>query len=75
MTLQHTVIKESSWAVFFDYFLSMALYYFEEQRVDFVLLEGGIGGRYDSTNFIDRGLEHITIHIHIPILTTIAMNW
>ena len=67
MTLQHTVIKESSWAVFFDYFLSMALYYFEEQRVDFVLLEGGIGGRYDSTNFIDRGLSlgtHNDTHTH-----------
>lgn len=34
----------------------MALYYFEEQKVNFVLMEGGIGGRYDSTNFIDSGL-------------------
>jgi len=28
--------------------------YFSESEVDVVILEAGIGGRYDSTNFIDQ---------------------
>lgn len=41
-----------SWAVFFDKVLALALAFFIEERVEYVILEVGIGGRYDSTNFI-----------------------
>ena len=41
------------WAVFFDLFLTLAMRYFDEQEVECVVLEAGIGGRFDSTNFID----------------------
>lgn len=41
------------WAVFFDLLLALAMRYFDEQEVEFVVLEAGIGGRFDSTNFID----------------------
>lgn len=34
----------------FDYCLSMALLYFKEQNCDAVILETGLGGKYDSTN-------------------------
>ena len=44
---------QSVWAVFFDYFLMMAIQHFGEQKVNYIVLECGIGGRYDSTNFID----------------------
>lgn len=36
----------------FDYCLAMALLYFKEQQCDVVILETGIGGRYDSTNAV-----------------------
>lgn len=34
----------------FDYCLAMAVLYFKEQACDFMVIETGIGGRYDSTN-------------------------
>ena len=34
----------------FDYCLAMAVLYFKEQACDIVVMETGIGGRYDSTN-------------------------
>jgi len=36
----------------FDYCLSMALLYFKEQKCDVVILETGLGGKYDSTNAV-----------------------
>lgn len=46
--------KSKAWAVFFDYFLAMALKYFGKQSsLDCLILETGIGGRFDTTNFID----------------------
>lgn len=41
-----------SWAVFFDLLLVAALKYFEDRKVEYMVLESGIGGRYDTTNFI-----------------------
>ena len=34
----------------FDYCLAMAVLYFKEQNCDIMVMETGIGGRYDSTN-------------------------
>ena len=34
----------------FDYCLAMAVLYFKEQECDIMVMETGIGGRYDSTN-------------------------
>ena len=34
----------------FDYCLAMAVLYFKEQTCDIMVMETGIGGRYDSTN-------------------------
>jgi len=39
------------WFNFFDRFLLVALQWFSERKVEFVILECGIGGRFDSTNF------------------------
>ena len=46
-------MSDISWVVFFDMFLLLAMRYFDEQDVKYVVLEAGIGGRYDSTNYID----------------------
>lgn len=54
----------------FDFSLAMALMYFKEKKTEFVILETGLGGRYDSTNAIQSpivtvitsiGLEHTDI--------------
>jgi dihydrofolate synthase/folylpolyglutamate synthase len=37
---------------YFDIILAIALMYFKEQKCDLVVLEVGMGGRYDSTNVI-----------------------
>lgn len=58
------------WVCFFDLFLCMALHHFGEHRVDYVVLETGIGGLFDSTNFLiapcatvitNIGLDHQNI--------------
>lgn len=36
----------------FDYCLAMGLLYFKEQQCDVVVLETGLGGKYDSTNAV-----------------------
>eukprot|EP01041_Mallomonas_annulata_P001839 gene1839-3561_t len=45
-------LRYEPWVVFFDFLLAMALRYFSEKNVDYIILEVGIGGRYDSTNII-----------------------
>jgi folylpolyglutamate synthase/dihydropteroate synthase len=49
--------RQTAWSVFFDYLLLIAIKYFQEQRVDICILEAGIGGRFDSTNFIETGTQ------------------
>lgn len=55
---------------FFEVLCAMALYYFREQRVDFAILETGLGGRLDATNVVKKprlciitsiGLDHTEI--------------
>lgn len=38
----------------FDYCLAMAVLYFKEQGCDLMVMETGIGGRYDSTNALGK---------------------
>lgn len=43
----------------FDYCLAMAVIYFKEQQCDIMVMETGIGGRYDSTNAL--GIPEVAI--------------
>ena len=43
----------------FDYCLAMAVLYFKEQACDIMVMETGIGGRYDSTNAL--GIPEVAI--------------
>jgi len=53
---------------FFDKLLLLALLYFEEKKVDYVILETGLGGRWDPTNVINgSGLK-------VSIITSISMD-
>lgn len=45
---------------FFEIMTAAALLYFADQKVDVAVLEVGIGGRYDSTNFVTPILSIIT---------------
>ncbi len=54
---------------FFEFTTTMALLYFYEQQVDYLILEVGLGGRFDATNvcdaeiavFTDISLEHTQV--------------
>ncbi|KAG5186031.1 Mur ligase, partial [Tribonema minus] len=40
------------WMIFFDRLLAVALTWFQERGAELVILEAGVGGRYDPTNII-----------------------
>ncbi|SEM56355.1 dihydrofolate synthase / folylpolyglutamate synthase [Ligilactobacillus sp. WC1T17] len=64
----------------FEVLTAMMLVYFAKKKVDYVLVEVGIGGTFDSTNIIDPLLSVITTvamdHAKIlgPTLTDVAQN-
>ena len=45
---------------FFELTLLIALLYFDDKKADYIILECGIGGLLDSTNFLDYDLSVIT---------------
>ena len=45
---------------FFEYITAMALSYFKEQKVDFAVLEVGLGGRLDASNIVSPDICAIT---------------
>ena len=49
---------------YFDALLSIALVYFAEEKCDFVVLETGMGGLYDSTNVIPAPLVSAITNIN-----------
>lgn len=70
-----TLIKEKinemllngySYPTEFEIVTAIAFYYYYEQKVDFVALEVGLGGRYDATNVIDRS--------NVSVITSISLD-
>ncbi|MEP7196986.1 MAG: folylpolyglutamate synthase/dihydrofolate synthase family protein [Saprospiraceae bacterium] len=49
---KHREIIESIEPSFFELTVAMALQYFKEMKVDYTIIETGLGGRLDSTNII-----------------------
>ena len=45
---------------FFEVYTSLALVYFKEKKVDFAVLETGLGGRLDATNVVNPLIAAIT---------------
>ncbi|MGD9011681.1 MAG: folylpolyglutamate synthase/dihydrofolate synthase family protein [Desulfobacterales bacterium] len=45
---------------FFEFATAMALYAFSRRRVDWAVIETGMGGRYDATNIIQSAISIIT---------------
>jgi dihydrofolate synthase/folylpolyglutamate synthase len=56
----HFEVLKSQKASFFEVTTAMAFAYFQEQKVDFAIIETGMGGRLDSTNIIQPLLSVIT---------------
>lgn len=55
----------------FEIVTAMAFYYYNEQKMDYVVLEVGLGGRFDSTNVIKNPLVSVLVSIsldHIGVL-------
>ncbi|MFA5522904.1 MAG: folylpolyglutamate synthase/dihydrofolate synthase family protein [Tissierellales bacterium] len=50
----------------FEIVTAIAMQYYKEEKVDFVVLEVGLGGRYDSTNVIENSIA--------SVITTISMD-
>lgn len=45
---------------FFEVYTALALYYFKKQKIDFAVLETGLGGRLDATNTVNSYISIIT---------------
>lgn len=60
------ILSDYPWSVFFDLFLTTAIQYFDTKKPEFVILETGIGGRFDSTNFVERP--------RVGIITSVSMD-
>ncbi len=41
---------------YFEIFLAIAFIYFKQQKCEYVVLEVGLGGRYDATNVIEKAV-------------------
>lgn len=55
----------------FEIVTAIGFMYFQEEKVDYVILEVGLGGRFDSTNIIDKPLASVITTIdydHIDVL-------
>lgn len=53
-------IVNMKYPTFFEYLFLMAMYIFEKEKVDIVLLETGLGGRLDATNIVTPKVSVIT---------------
>lgn len=66
------MVKEGySYPTEFEIVTAMAFYYYHQQKVDYLVLEVGLGGRYDSTNIIKNPLVSVLVSIsldHIGVL-------
>ena len=56
----HSISTEKHNLNFFEITFFIALLYFESQKLDFIMLETGLGGRLDATNIINSNIALIT---------------
>ncbi len=52
--------KKENTPTFFEIVTAMAFLYFKEKKVDYAVIEVGLGGRFDATNIIEPLLSIIT---------------
>jgi len=54
------MIKNNNTPTFFEIVTAMAFQYFKDKKVDFAIVEVGLGGRYDATNIVEPMVTVIT---------------
>lgn len=54
------MVKNNNTPTFFEIITAIAFYYFSCKKVDFAIIEVGLGGRYDATNIVDSEVLIIT---------------
>jgi dihydrofolate synthase/folylpolyglutamate synthase len=54
------MIKKDNTPTFFEIITAIAFLYFKEKKVDFAVIEVGLGGRFDATNIVEPKLSVIT---------------
>ena len=54
------MIKNKNNPTFFEIATAMAFEYFKQKKVDFAIVEVGLGGRFDATNIVDPLVSIIT---------------
>jgi dihydrofolate synthase/folylpolyglutamate synthase len=67
MTVVNEIMEEGmAHPTFFETLFAMAMVIFEQAKVEYAILETGIGGRLDATNMIDKPV--------LTIITTIGLD-
>ncbi|MBO7217568.1 MAG: bifunctional folylpolyglutamate synthase/dihydrofolate synthase, partial [Clostridia bacterium] len=60
------MVKETEvYVTEFEFITALAFLYFKEQNCDIVILEVGLGGRFDATNIIDKPLCSVITRIDL----------
>ena len=54
------MMKKNNNPTFFEVFTAIAFEYFKEKKVDFAIIEVGLGGRFDATNIVKPEVSIIT---------------
>jgi len=54
------MIKNNDTPTFFEIVTAMAFQYFSDEKVDFAVVEVGLGGKYDATNIVEPMVSVIT---------------
>lgn len=64
------MVKNNNSPTFFEIITAMAFQYFDDKKVDFAVIEVGLGGRFDATNIVNPLVTIITnvSHEHQDIL-------
>jgi dihydrofolate synthase/folylpolyglutamate synthase len=57
--------REKRFPTFFEILTAMALKYFSDKKVDFAVLETGMGGRFDATNIIANPFVSVITNISL----------
>ncbi len=60
VNIYETVKKAGCHSTFFEIVTAMAILYFKKKRAQFVVLETGLGGRLDATNYFNSEVSVIT---------------
>ena len=58
--IANEMIKNASTPTFFEIVTAIAFQYFSDKGVDFVVIEVGLGGKYDATNIVEPVVSVIT---------------